>query len=104
MVSGARRRHLRHLARVELGGLPVHPDARLGLPLGGSSLIELRPSLVETELRIAVIEFAHHLPLRNEIAHVDRRSKHAPRHERSDIGSLIGGKRPILLERRGHIA
>ena len=40
---------------------------------------KLRARLVEFQLRVAMIQFADHLALLHEVAHVDRRRDHQPR-------------------------
>jgi hypothetical protein len=66
-----------------------------------SSFIQLRAGLLQPQLGVAMVELADHLALLDEIAHVDGRREHAAGHQRSDIGSLIGGEGPGLFEGGG---
>ncbi len=83
--------------RIE-GSLAVEADARLRLADAGGGLIERGAGLVEPKLGIAMIEFADHLSLFDEIADVDRRGDDASGHQRRDVAGFIGDEGAGLLE------
>src|ERR1039458_5429083 len=66
----------------------------------GRRLIQRGAGLIEAKLRVAVIEFADHLALFDEIADVHRRGDDAPGNQRRDVAGLVGDERAGLLETR----
>ena len=59
--------------------LRIQADARLRLAHGGGGFLQLRARLVEPQLRVAMVEFADHLALLDELAHIDGRGDHPAR-------------------------
>ena len=57
--------------------------------------------LIEAELRVAVIEFADHLALLDEIADVDGRGDDAAGDQRRDVAGFVGDEGAGLLEAGG---
>ncbi len=65
--------------------------------------VQLRLRLLQPQLGVAMIEFADHLPLFDEIAHVHRRGEHAPGHQRRDVGGLVGMNVPVSSNDAGTV-
>ena len=64
----------------------------------GGGLIQRGRGLVEPELRVAMIQFADHLPLFDEIADVHRRGDDAAGNQRRDVAGFVGDEGAGLLE------
>ncbi len=69
---------------------------------GGGGLIQRGAGLIEAELRIAMIEFADHLALFDEIAKIHRRGDDASGNQRRDVAGFVGDEAAGLLESGGN--
>ena len=54
----------------------IQTDSRLSLAYGGGGFVELSAHLIESQLRVAMIELADHLALFHEVADVHRSRNH----------------------------